>query len=386
MFKKVRAFVFALGIVCCGLVFTSIESNAAADFVFYLNYPEPAVSSTQGYLQVLLRNTYTGEYNVGTFFWNTVAVNSAGVQVPVVADINISSDQMVFNLISSGTVSSVYYNLYEITVTPKYVCRASKTSGTTTYRYADSGWYAQAWKCSGNANVNGIANTINFDAYFNSNGYAELLERIILLLNEEGARQGSIQLIVNSILNSVDTVEQQLTSVISYLQSVDSELDSIKAELQLIYQKADALLLEQKVSNTWLEKIFNFLEEKDEKDKEAATQQGNKSTADIDDMIQDDSAGFSDSLGGLTSSMSYTGTNCSWTFPTVKLPAISGVMDEVTLVQEKEIDFSFWVNSIPSGILLLIQSVCTAALIVFCFKELYGTVEYALTLRKGGGS
>ena len=82
--------------------------------------------------------------------------------------------------------------------------------------------------------------------------------------------------------------------------------------------------------------------------------------------------------------MSYSGTNCSWTFPAITLPAIPGVMDSVQLTSEQPIDFTYWVNQIPANLLLLIQSLLTIALIIYCFKEVYGTISYVLTLRGGG--
>ena len=121
-----------------------------------------------------------------------------------------------------------------------------------------------------------------------------------------------------------------------------------------------------------------------EQEEQKAEHQGNASVSEGTNAIENKGSGFVDSLNGLVSSMSYTGTQCSWTFPQVKMPAIKGVMEERVLIKEQPIDFTTWINAIPSPILLLIQSVLTMALIVYCFKELYGTISYVLTLRGGG--
>lgn len=155
-------------------------------------------------------------------------------------------------------------------------------------------------------------------------------------------------------------------------------------ERQIVLQEKSNELHEE--SNTWLEKIFNYLNESQEQQKQEAQTQGNSSVSQGSSAIEDKGAGFTQSLGNLTSSMSYTGTQCAWEFPQVKLPAIAGVMGEIVLIEKQPIDFAVWVNAIPSDILLVVQSLCTAGLIIYCFKELYDTIAYVLTLRKDDNS
>ena len=121
-----------------------------------------------------------------------------------------------------------------------------------------------------------------------------------------------------------------------------------------------------------------------EKEKTETQNQGEGSVNDVSGAIEDKSAGFISSIGNLVSAMSYNGTSCAWKFPALKLPAIDGVIPEIKLSDEKPIDFEYWVNKIPSNILLLVRSVLTIALIVYCFKELYNTISYVLTLKGGG--
>ena len=122
-------------------------------------------------------------------------------------------------------------------------------------------------------------------------------------------------------------------------------------------------------------------EEKDE-----AGKGGNSATDSITSAIPGDTASFSSALQSFASSMSYAGTDAKWTFPAMKLPSIDGVMDEITLNGEQEIDISYWVSIIPSDILEVVQILCTIALIFFCVKELYGTISYFMVLKGGGSS
>lgn len=390
MFKKQKLIAAVLMFVCTFVL--NAMSVFATSHEYYTTYAEPMCSESSGYINLLLKNSSSGMYIINTYFWNISSLNSSNVESSAYAYIELSKDYLYFTV---GSVSGVsgYYHLAVYGADGKITEVATSSSSATTKTFS-SGWECVGYKYKGNVGYfyrqPNFNEYIDYNVYFSSDSSAVLLSSIVDLLGSLSLDNDTIMARLYSILNSVDGVETQLESVISWLKEIESELqvelNEINEELDQIYYKAEAILAEQQETNTWLEKIYNFFAEKDEKDKEAATQQGNQSTSDVTDVIQDDSAGFVDSLGGLTSSMSYSGTECSWTFPTVKLPAISGVMDEVTLIESQEIDFTYWVNSIPSGILLLIQSVCTVALIIFCFKELYGTIEYVLTLRKGGGS
>lgn len=134
------------------------------------------------------------------------------------------------------------------------------------------------------------------------------------------------------------------------------------------------------------DKIIENQQQMQENEKNEAETQGQGSVDEIGSAIEDKSAGFISAIGSLVNSMSYNGTACAWSFPALKLPAIEGVMPEYQLTQEQPIDFEFWVNKIPSDILLLVRSLLTIALIVYCFKELYSTISYVLTLKGGGNS
>lgn len=142
----------------------------------------------------------------------------------------------------------------------------------------------------------------------------------------------------------------------------------------------------QQNQNANTDKIIENQQQIQENEKNEAETQGQGSVDDVSGVIEDKSAGFISSITNLVSSMSYDGTACAWSFPALKLPAIDGVMPEYQLTEEQSIDFEFWVNKIPSNILLLVRSLLTIALIGYCFKELYNTISYVLTLKGGGNN
>lgn len=119
-------------------------------------------------------------------------------------------------------------------------------------------------------------------------------------------------------------------------------------------------------------------------EEQKAQQAANSAVDKASDSIPDKSQGFISGISTLVKSMSYDGTEAYWTFPSIKIPSIAGVTDELVLNPEMKIDFTEWVNKIPSNILEIVQIVCTIALIVFCFKELYSVISYVLTLKGGG--
>lgn len=122
-----------------------------------------------------------------------------------------------------------------------------------------------------------------------------------------------------------------------------------------------------------------------EKEKQEANDTGNSAASDVSGAIPADISSVTAGIQSFVQSMAYDGVSAKWTFPALYLPAIPGLMERVELTTEQDIDFGVWVQRIPSGVLEIVQIVSTIALVLFCFKELYGMINYFLTL-KGGGS
>lgn len=101
--------------------------------------------------------------------------------------------------------------------------------------------------------------------------------------------------------------------------------------------------------------------------------------------ISDNSASVTSGLSAFVQGLSYNGTACVWTMPRVYIPSISGVIGETTLVPEQLINFGDWLDALPSGVLVVVRSICSVAVIIFGFKEFYALIEYVLTLRGRGG-
>ena len=118
-------------------------------------------------------------------------------------------------------------------------------------------------------------------------------------------------------------------------------------------------------------------------EEQKADSAGNSAASDVTGAIPADTSGVTAGIQSFVQAMAYDGTAAKWTFPALYLPAIPGVMERIELTAEQDIDFGVWVQQIPSGVLEIVQIVSTIALVLFCFKELYGMISYFLTLKGG---
>lgn len=120
-----------------------------------------------------------------------------------------------------------------------------------------------------------------------------------------------------------------------------------------------------------------------ENEKQEATDEGGELADQLTGALPNESQGFMSAIKELAEAMSYDGTEAKLTFPSISLPEIPGVMKGYKLSEEHEIDFGYWIQKMPEAALTLVQVILTIALIVFCFKELYGMISYAMTLKGG---
>ena len=151
------------------------------------------------------------------------------------------------------------------------------------------------------------------------------------------------------------------------MKDISSKLDGVDDQLGDLNDKADQIL------------------QQPEQEKQEASSGGQDAADQLAGAIPDQSQGFMDAIQDLVSSMSYDGTEAKMTFPSITLPAIPGVMPSYKLSEPYDVDFGVWIQRMPEKLMRLVQVLGTLALVVYSFKELYGMISYAMTL-KGGGS
>lgn len=359
MVKKITYILSTVMLCTCVLLALSFDSKASS-YVFNMPYGQPTTSDNSGYLEILTRSS-DGFYFCDVFYWNITADNSSSVssmdisvygngKVNFQACVPSMNDSFSYTLMYIGSNGNVSY------------MQGGYFQGYASYTYdvSNAGYTFCSYRIYGNFGsvFDDISNSMpQFTCIYGADKFE--LEKLSNIYN---------QLV---IANSNDSqMINKLNSIINSNSSIDSKLSQL-IELQ-------------NTTNTWLEKIFDWLNESKEQEKQEVQTQGSNSVSQGSDSIENSGQGFGDSMGGLVSSMSYTGTDCSWTFPEVKIPAIKGVMKETVLIEQQPINFGVWIDAIPSNIMLLIRSVLTGALIIYCFKELYGTISYVLTLKRSG--
>lgn len=83
-----------------------------------------------------------------------------------------------------------------------------------------------------------------------------------------------------------------------------------------------------------------------------------------------------DAIQPLITACSYAGTTSVWSFPSITLPAIDGVMDEMKLNDPINFDLTeYAAQYLPSAIITLIRSIGTIGIIVFAAKEIMRIVK-----------
>ncbi len=93
-----------------------------------------------------------------------------------------------------------------------------------------------------------------------------------------------------------------------------------------------------------------------------------------------------DAITPLMTACNYEGTNSVWTFPSITIPAIPGLFDEMKLSDEQSFDLSTYADEyIPETLLQLVRYLMTAGLILFAIKELMSIISQIFGGSSGGG-
>lgn len=131
--------------------------------------------------------------------------------------------------------------------------------------------------------------------------------------------------------------------------------------------------------------VDNANKKAEEREKTETQVSGDKATKDTENAMPSVDSGFANSLKSFVGSMSYNGTQAILPIPKTSIPAIEGVTDEIVLIPEQGYDLSTVITQyIPANLLKLLQHLFDIALVLYCVYELYGLIQYVLTLKKGG--
>lgn len=135
------------------------------------------------------------------------------------------------------------------------------------------------------------------------------------------------------------------------------------------------------------DKVIQSQKDQYEQEKQETEDVGNDSVGSLLGAIPGDTDGLLGSFGNLLNCMTTTEQKTKFSFGSLKTPSIMGI-PSYTLVEDISLDLGRYEKENPTFkiILTLVRALLTIALIIYCFKELYSTIQYVLTLRKGDGT
>lgn len=146
-------------------------------------------------------------------------------------------------------------------------------------------------------------------------------------------------------------------------------------------------LINQNVENL-PSKIKQVLEEHDQDVKNEMSTDGNDKIDQAINALKNaiPVSSVKDAITPLMTACNYEGTNSVWTFPSITIPAIPGLFDEMKLSDEQSFDLSTYADEyIPDTLLQLVRYLMTAGLILFAIKELMSIISQIFGGSIGGG-
>lgn len=127
----------------------------------------------------------------------------------------------------------------------------------------------------------------------------------------------------------------------------------------------------------------NAVFESQEIEKEEASGSGNSAIDDLTSAVPDYSGNIIQSFAKLANQVMHEQATCQITVPQIKVPKVANYFPDIVLLEEQQIKFEDYLQYIPEMLLFLVRAVFSAALVIFCCREIYGIFEYIMTMRGG---
>lgn len=171
---------------------------------------------------------------------------------------------------------------------------------------------------------------------------------------------------LNGIL--VDMVGQMQQDNEAFHTNALEVLDQIKEGQQATNDKLDELP----------GKIDQVIQDAEDREYDKATEDGDENIGAAVDALEGviNVGSIMDAMQPLISACAYTGTTSVWTFPSIVLPEIPGVMDAIKLNDPINFDLAAYAAQyIPGSILILVRSLVTLGLVLYGAKEVMRIIK-----------
>lgn len=270
-------------IVLCLVLFCSFSftSNAAtAYWSWSLHCAEPAKTDNNGYIVLLMRNPSNGDLTPVIYAWNTYGQDSEGSYASITENVSVGQTFVEFIPYGLNGVENAVHNIMEINYQGTYKMKLSSSSERLRIDY-DYGHECVDYKIYGNGYVNydGVGSVASWSVYFNDSEEARLLNNLYqLLLNMNSASDsslGNISVYLTEISSKLDKLGDISNDLSLFRQNLESKINSmninisyvrhhlevIEGQIDDLLDKLDDMYAEEQKQTSWLEKIWNSIQE-----------------------------------------------------------------------------------------------------------------------------
>lgn len=292
--NHILSVVVALSIVIGGVCSNSLVSNAAF-FEYTMNCAEPAKTDNNGYIVLLMHDSSNGSYFPHIYAWN--AYSASGDE---------NGDRALYNAVTEyvfvgssfiefgpsclyGEYTLVAHSIYEIDEESIFRMKLSSKSERFRMDYGETITCVD-YKIYGNGYVSydGVGGVGDWNVYFDDSEDCRILRDIYtLLLNMSGDTSSDVMNnTLSSISGKLDALGSHITAQNNKLDVIEKSLDNFKLGLYsrleglganvatikerlnsieytmfMMYEKMLNIHEEQQKQTSWLEKIWNSIQE-----------------------------------------------------------------------------------------------------------------------------
>ena len=184
-----------------------------------------------------------------------------------------------------------------------------------------------------------------------------------------------------------EELKHSLDQMIARQEETNDKLDGIQDTMDDANDKLDGIQDSMNDTNDKLDEmpgaIGDEMQNIIDSENDKAESDGNKFVDQVLDLLPDPATGMLEAMQMLTGAMSYTGTAAKLPLPALIVPEIPGMIPQTVLWEGGQLDFEECMQILPDNLVVVVQSLFTVAIVLFCFFELKGIIGFAFTLRSG---
>lgn len=293
----------------------------------------------------------------------TYNVNGALVAVP---DDNCIvkfqfDNQMAFSCVSNDPMggNNSYYRTFLLEITLPYSADKQSLNFDVTCPYLEQ-----------------TSSTTLPRAYFSTNVYNSYIRTESITGRVEKLSNGNLHYNIQDVVGG-----STLSVAVSFISPTSWKVMQIYFENISISSVGNQEIIDNQDKNT--QEIIDNQNDLYDKEKDETQQAGNDNQKDAQDAIPKVDGGFLNALKNLATSLGYNGTEAVLPIPALYIPAVADNA-KIDLLEAQDYDMSQAISDyVPNNILNLLKYLLTIALILFCVYELYGLIQYVLTLKGG---